>query len=221
MGWDTITFDCYGTLVDWERGISGAFLEAAGADGVDLAPGEVIAAYHRIEPLVQADAYRRYREVLRETALSVAEELNWRLTPTRADFLADTLADWPLFEDTRPALRRLKSRFSLAILSNVDDDLLWRTLERIGVEFDWVVTAEQTRSYKPAHEHFREALRRLRGGRERWLHAAQSYFHDIRPAGELGVAAVWVNRKQEIQPEGPAPLLVVRDLAELADLLGV
>lgn len=219
MNWDTITFDCYGTLVDWEAGITGSFIDAAAADGVSLDADEVITAYHRVERRVQAGAYRRYHDILCETALRVAERLGWPLTPRRADFLAETLPDWPVFDDTRPALERLKSRYRLAILSNIDDDLLAATIERIGVEFDWTVTAQGTRSYKPAHGHFREALRLLGGARERWLHAAQSYFHDIRPARELDVSAVWVNRKDEVQPEGPAPLHVVRDLAELADWL--
>ena len=220
MDWDTITFDCYGTLVDWETGIVEAFAGAAKADGIGVSAGAVLAAYHEVEPRIQRGTYRRYREVLRDTALEIAQRFDWSLPPERAEFLADSLPDWPVFDDTRPALERLKARYKLAILSNIDEDLLAGTLERVGVEFDWTLTAEQTRSYKPAHGHFREALSRLGSDSDRWLHVAQSYFHDIRPARDLGVSAVWVNRKDEARPGGPAPVHVVRDLQGLADWLG-
>lgn len=221
MTWETVTFDCYGTLVDWEGGIAEAFLKSAAEDGLALEPAEVISAYHVVEPKVQAGPYRRYRDMLAETALRVAERLGWPLTPGRAGFLASCLPDWPVFPDTRPALERIKSRFKIAILSNIDDDLLAATLQRIGVDFDWAITAQQTRSYKPAPGHFREAIRRVGGQRERLLHAAQSLFHDIRPACELGLSAIWVNRKAEVRVDGPPPLSEVVDLTGLADWLGV
>ncbi len=220
MDWDTLTFDCYGTLVDWETGIARAFQEEAARDRIVLEREEIVAAYHQVEPKVEAGAYRPYRQVLEETALRVAERLGWPLTPRRARFLADSLPDWPVFPDTRPALERLRRRFQLAILSNVDDDLLRATLERIGVEFDWTVSAERTRSYKPAPRHFKEAIRRVGGRKGRLLHVAQSRFHDIEPATRLGLAAVWVNRKGESAGDGPRPLRVVADLTELADWLG-
>lgn len=221
MKWDTISFDCYGTLVDWESGIADVFCDTAATDGVTLDRDAVLTAYHEIEPKVQAGSYRLYREVLSETALRVAEWLGWPLTHSGVSFLAESLPDWPVFEDTRPALERLKSRFDIAILSNIDDDLLQATLARIAVEFDWTVTAENTRSYKPAHPHFREAIRRAGGDRGRLLHAAQSYYHDIAPATGLGLSAIWINRKGEDQPAGRSPLLTVRNLAALADWLEV
>lgn len=218
MTWTTVSFDCYGTLVDWESGISTAFREAAAADGIDLERAAIIAAYHEVEPQIQATQYRPYRDILAETAQRVAARLGWDLDPGRTGFLAESLPDWPVFADTRPALERLKSRFAIAILSNIDDDLLQATIERIGVDFDWTVTAQQVRSYKPAHAHFREALRRVEG-RGSLLHAAQSYFHDIRPTAELGIAAVWVNRLDEEAGEGGEPLQVLGGLTELADWL--
>jgi 2-haloacid dehalogenase len=215
--WDTLSFDCYGTLVDWVTGITTAFSKAADRDGIELAAADVIAAYHEVEPEVQADTYRPYRDVLGETALWVATRLAWPLEPERAGFLAESLPDWPVFADTRPALERLKSRYKLAILSNVDDDLLEETMGQIGVEFDWTVTAQQVRSYKPGHAHFLEALKRLDGDRGRLLHVAQSKFHDIRPCAELGVDSVWVNRQDEVLDEKLRPLHVVKDLAELVE----
>lgn len=219
MKWDTVSFDCYGTLVDWETGIGEAFCSAAARDGVQLERAEVLAAYHEIEPAVEAGAFRPYREVLRETARQVAERLGWPLRSEQAHFLADSLRDWPLFDDTRTALERLKSRYQLAVLSNVDEDLLEGTLQRIGVRFDWTVTAELTRSYKPAFAHFEEAVRRVGGDASRLLHAAQSLFHDVRPATELGLATVWVNRGRQILTVDLTPRHVVHDLEELADWL--
>lgn len=221
MKWDTITFDCYGTLVDWETGIAGAFCDTAANHGVTLERDEVLTAYHEIEPKVQAGSYRPYAEVLCETAVRVAERLGWPLTKSGASFLAESLPDWPLFEDTRPALERLKSRFDIAVLSNIDDDQLQTTLARIAVEFDWTVTAQNTRSYKPAHSHFKEAIRRVGGDHGRLIHAAQSYYHDIGPATGLGLSSVWINRKGEDQPAGHNPLHTVRNLAALADWLEV
>ncbi len=221
MKWDTISFDCYGTLVDWESGIADVFCDAAATSGVTLDRNAILTAYHEIEPKVQAGSYRLYKEVLSETALRVAEWLGWPLTHSGASFLAESLPDWPVFEDARPALERLKSRFDIAILSNIDDDLLQATLARIAVEFDWTVTAQNTRSYKPAHPHFREAIRRVGGDRGRLLHAAQSYYHDIAPATGLGLSAIWINRKGEDQPAGRSPLHTVRNLAALADWLEV
>ncbi|UCC73768.1 MAG: HAD-IA family hydrolase [Gemmatimonadota bacterium] len=221
MAWDTVSFDCYGTLVDWETGITSAFRRAAAADGIELEPAAVIAAYHAAEPQVQADHYRPYSDVLGETALRVAQRLGWSLAPEQAGFLAESLPDWPAFSDTRQALERLKARFRLAILSNIDDALLEATIAGIGVEFDWTVTAQQVRSYKPGHAHFLAALSNLDGDRGRLLHAAQSKFHDIRPAGELGIDCVWVNRKGEELDDGLEPLRVVGDVAELAEWLGV
>jgi len=217
--WQVVTFDCYGTLVDWETGITQAFAAEAHRDGLSLGRGEVIAAYHAVEPEVQSARYRPYREVLAETAVRVAHRLDWDLPAERAGFLAASLPDWPVFEDTRSALERLSMRFAIAVLSNIDDDLLAATIDRIGVGFDWTVTAQQVRSYKPALDHFQEAMRRAGGGR-RLLHAAQSYYHDIRPALDLGLDAVWVNRKRE-QAGGPEPLRVVTNLHELADWLGL
>jgi 2-haloacid dehalogenase/putative hydrolase of the HAD superfamily len=220
MSWSVVTFDCYGTLVDWESGLADAFRAEAERDGFQLRRDEIISIYHDVEPEVQAGEYRLYRDVLAETARRVAARLGWALPPERAGFLAESLPDWPVFVDTRPALERLRTRFDLAILSNVDDDLLAATMERIGVAFDWAVTAQQVRSYKPAKGHFQRAIERAGGDRRRLLHAAQSYFHDIRPALQLKLDAVWVNRKGE-EVDGARPLHSVRDLQELAEWLEV
>ncbi len=211
MDYDIVTFDCYGTLIDWETGISEAIAAAALEDGVLLTRDRITRTYHEVEPTVEAAEYRPYREVLRDTAIGVAQRLGWDLAREQARFLADGLSRWPAFADTDAALERMKANgYKLGILSNVDDDLLRHTLSHFEVEFDLLVTAEQVRSYKPAHGHFQRARSLI--GDERWLHAAQSYFHDIVPACELGISVVWVNRKAE------APLGDARADGEVATL---
>lgn len=219
-GWDTISFDCYGTLVDWESGIADAFIEAAARDGVGLeSPREILDLYREIEAQVEAGPFQPYREVLAETERRIAARLDWELDSGTAGFLPRSLPDWPVFADTREALERLKSRFRIAILSNVDDDLLAATIRRIGIDFDFTVTAQQLRSYKPAPGHFHEALHRVAGDRGRLLHAAQSYFHDVIPAAQLGISVVWINRDAAHLPDGPKPLEIFDDLASFADWL--
>lgn len=216
--YDVLTFDCYGTLVDWERGIAEALERAAGADGVTLDRAAALRAYHEIEPRVQAERYRRYREVLALTARAVAERLGWPLAPGREAFLPESLPTWPPFPDTNGALRRLRDAgHRLAILSNVDDDLLAGTRRHLDVAFDFVVTAQQVGSYKPAPGHFAAARERI--GAARWLHVAQSYFHDVQPARALGIASAWINRKGERPLDERGPDHQFRTLAEAADFL--
>lgn len=216
--YDVITFDCYGTLIDWERGIGAAFARAAAADGVALDPVKVLATYAELEPVVEAETYRSYREVLTETARRVAARLGWPLAEERASLLAESLPGWQPFADTNPALERLAAQgYRFGILSNVDDDLLTGTLRHLRVSFDLLVTAQQVGSYKPAHGHFLIARRRI--GERRWLHAAQSYFHDVVPAQALGIPIAWINRKGEAASDGRRADRELRTLVELADWL--
>lgn len=216
--YDVVTFDCYGTLIDWETGIAQAFLAAARGEGVTLERGAVLAAYAEVEPAVEASGYRRYRDVLVETAVGVARRLGWGLTREGARFLPESLPGWKPFPDTGPSLEALRTAgYRLGILSNVDDDLLAGTRRNFPVGFELLVSAEQVGSYKPAHGHFLEARRRLSG--QRWVHAAQSYFHDIEPAAALSVPVVWVNRKGERAGGAARPDGEVTDLAGLVEWL--
>jgi 2-haloalkanoic acid dehalogenase type II len=216
--YDVITFDCYGTLIDWEGGISAAFARAMAADARQLDRAQMLKAYAEIEPAVEAETYRPYRDVLTETAQRVANRLGWPLSPEQVSFLAESLPAWQPFADTNQALERLvKAGYSLGILSNVDDDLLAGTRCHFTVTFDLIVTAQQVGSYKPTHRHFIEARQRL--GDKRWLHAAQSYFHDVIPARALGIPVAWINRKHELASDGGRAEREFHTLTELADWL--
>jgi len=216
--YDIITFDCYGTLIDWENGISRAFAKAAGADGRHLDRTQVLKAYNEVEPSVEAETYRPYRDVLTQSAQRLAAHFKWPLSRERAVFLAESLPEWPTFADTNPALERLVvAGYSLGILSNVDDDLLAGTRRHFTVTFDLIVTAQQVSSYKPAHRHFTEARQRIGG--KRWLHAAQSYFHDVIPACALGIPVAWINRKHEAAADGGGVERECHTLTDLADWL--
>jgi len=219
-GWDVLTFDCYGTLVDWEGGIAAALSGRARRDGVELDVPEVLRAYAEVEPRVQRERFRPYRDVLARAAVEVGRRMGWALDLGEAAFLAESLASWPLFRDTNPALQRFAAAgIELGILSNVDNDLIAGTVRQFAVPFGFMVTAEDVGSYKPAPGHFEAAARRIRG--RRWLHVAQSWFHDVEPAVALGIPVAWVNRRGEAEGGSARPVTVVPDLGVLGDWLGL
>ena len=215
---DVVTFDCYGTLIDWESGIREAFAAEARRLSAPVDTERALGLYAEIEPVVEAEAFRRYREVLAETARRIASRLGWPLPEARAGFLAESLPSWRPFPDTNRALIQLaRAGYDLGILSNVDDVLLNWTRRHFLASFPIIVTAEEVGSYKPAPGHFL-AARTLIGGR-RWVHAAQSYFHDVVPARALGIPVAWINRKGEAAPDGGKPDQAFPTLIELADWL--
>jgi 2-haloacid dehalogenase len=218
-GFEVITFDCYGTLIDWERGILGAVRSAFPA--LAKTDTEILQAYSEIEPAIQTGNYRPYREVLREILAEMSREFD--RTPVFADALARSLGEWKPFPDTVPALRRLKERYKLAIISNIDDDLFAQSAAQLKVPFDYVITAQQAGSYKPALRNFELAAERMAIAKHKWLHVAESLFHDIAPANKLGIANIWVNRRGD-KPASASrlsnvtPGFTVPDLKALADL---
>jgi 2-haloacid dehalogenase len=213
-----LTFDCYGTLIDWLGGMRSAIAATPSLDGCDL--DLLLMDREQDELDTEIGPYRLYREVL---AISLARAARrQRLEPTEEELskFADSVGDWPMFAETHEALIRLKERYRLAILSNIDTDILKRTVATFDVPIDELVTAEQLRSYKPAYAHFNEALTRLDLPKAQVLHVAQSVRHDIAPATKLGWNVAWVNRLGERLPDGIRPNVVTSNLNELVTLLG-
>lgn len=219
---DWVSFDCYGTLVDWESEICGAVDGVLRAHGVRRSRGEILDLFAEIEPRVQSsDAHLTYRCVLRRVMVEMGDALGIRCSEPELDCLADSLAGWPVFPEVREALTALQTRYKLAVISNVDDALFAGTAEALGVEFYAVVTAEQAQSYKPSRRNFDLAAARMGEETDAWLHVAESLFHDIGPANRLGISSVWVNREGRgggTRRTDAVPDLVVSDLAELADM---
>jgi 2-haloacid dehalogenase len=210
----TLTFDCYGTLIDWKRGVREAVADIESLRDADV--DRLILDRERIERDIQRGPYRLYREVLAESLIGAAREQSIEVDPVRARRFAETQAEWPPFDESRSALARLAERFQLAILSNVEDEVLRASVERLGAPFEELVTAEQLRSYKPAPAHFEAALARLGIEKERILHVACSEYHDIRPARGLGFRTAWIDREGRAPQTGSNADLVVPDLTSLA-----
>jgi len=222
-----LSFDCYGTLIDWESGILGAVRPVLERHGVASSDEEILTLHARLESAEEAGAYRPYAEVLRGVMFGLGAQLGFTPNDSDLEALPASVGAWPPFEDTVEALRRLASRFALVIVSNIDDEMFAATSKLLEVPFVEVVTAEQVGSYKPAKAHFEVALERLGVGRERVLHVAQSLFHDHVPAQELGFSTVWINRRSRIPGFGATPRAAATpdhefpDLASFADAVGV
>jgi len=218
-----LTFDCYGTLIDWDSGILSTLRPILATHGRNLSDAGILELFAAIERDEEAGEYRTYRQILETVSTKMAARLSFRITTQEVRSLPDSLGDWPPFPDTVEALRKLKTRYKLAVISNTDDDLFARTATHLEVPFDAVITAQQARSYKPSLNNFRLALQRLGADPEQVLHVAQSLRHDIEPANELELKSVWVNRRGRPGASGgPAgsaqPDLVVPDMATLASL---
>jgi 2-haloacid dehalogenase/putative hydrolase of the HAD superfamily len=216
-----LTFDVYGTLIDWEAGAYEAFAAEAQRDGFTLEREELIPLFYEIQQQIQAGSYELYAEVLRRTAIQIAKRLGWPLEPSRSGFLPDSIQRWQPFKETRPVLARLAKKHKLGLLSNVDDKLLGHTRRHIPLDFDLVVTAQQVRSYKPDLAHFNECERRM-GTKRGWVHVAASYYYDVEPCLKKRIPVIWVNRsKAQLEPGQKKPDAEVATLREAAKLLGV
>jgi 2-haloacid dehalogenase len=223
-GYDALTFDCYGTLIDWETGILTGLRLVLVAHDVERDDDELLETYARHEARLEAGPYLPYREVLAGSLRGLAEELGFKPSDDEVLGFSRSVGNWPAFGDSGDALRQLKRRFRLGVITNCDDDLFAASDRRLGVEFDWVVTAQEARSYKPAVRNFELALERIDVPRERILHVAQSLFHDHVPAKRLGLTTVWINRRAGREgfgatpPATAEPDLTVPDMRTFADL---
>ena len=191
-----VTTDCYGTLIDWEKGLADAFRKEADRDGFSFDEGPFIARFLEVQAEIMSGSYELYAEVLRRAAVKVAKEIGWELEPSRAQFVPDSVAAWQPFREANAAMDRLSGRYDVGIVSNIDDKLLGVSRRHLRTELDIVVTAQQVRSYKPDEAHFRECARRL-GSKKGWVHIASGYNADIAPLLKMKVPVIWVNRHGE------------------------
>lgn len=221
-----ITFDCYGTLIDWENGMLEALRPLFSRNGHTVSDLQILELYGEIEAELEAGSYVPYRQVLSQAAREIGHRLGIEVSAKEGSAFAESLTRWKPFIDTVPALQSLARRFRLGIISNVDDDLFAETRKKLApVTFDFVVTAQQMQSYKPARRNFEEAIRRSGLAKDQILHAGQSLYHDIAPANALGIRNVWVNRPSIRPGSGAAkpgtakPTYQASTLAELSELL--
>ncbi len=216
-----VTFDVYGTLIDWEEGVYQAFKKEADRDGFTIEKDVIIPLFHEISREIEGGSYELYAEVLRRTALEIAKRIGWPLESSRSGFLPDSVQRWAPFKETNTQLRKFASKYQIGLISNIDDKLLGQTRRHLPSDFDLVVTAQQVRSYKPDPAHFKECERRV-GGKKGWVHVASSYYHDVEPCAKLKVPVIWVNRsKEQLEPSQKKPTEEVRTLLDAAKLLGL
>lgn len=192
-----ISFDCYGTLIDWETGILSALRPLLQNHSVDLSDTDLLQLYGELEAEAEAGEYKPYREILCNVVAGIGERLGFEITSAEQNSLPESVSSWRPFPDTIESLRKLHSNFQLAIISNIDDDLFAASARRLDITCDHVITAFQARAYKPSPTIFRLAQERLGISTREWLHAGQSIYHDVIPAKSLGISAVWVNRPSQ------------------------
>ena len=215
---EAVTFDCYGTLIDWEAGLAAALRAALGAHGVTADDEDLLSRYARFEAAAEAGPYLPYRDVLSTGLRGVAGEFGITLTEGETATFGGSVVDWPAFPDSVAALARLKERFRLGVLTNCDDDLFAASNARLGVEFDWIVTAQQVGSYKPSEANFLALFERVGLPRGRMLHVAQSLFHDHAPARRLGLTTVWIDRRHDRPGAGATPVAEASPNAVFPDM---
>ena len=216
-----VTFDVYGTLIDWETGAYEAFQAEAERDGFTIEREELIPLFYEVQKQIQAGSYELYAEVLRRTAVQIAKDLGWPLEPSRSGFLPESVQRWPPFKETIPTLQKIAKKYRNGLISNIDDKLLGQTRRHIPLDFDLVVTAQQVRSYKPDPAHFIECERRI-GGKKGWVHIAASYYYDVEPCLKRKIPVIWVNRnKEQLEGSQKKPDAEVTNLREAAKLIDV
>ncbi len=223
---DVLTFDCYGTLIDWETGILAGLHRVLDPGGVRAPDDDLLQRFARHEAALEAGPYLRYREVLARALRGVAAEYGVQATDDEAAAFGGSVGEWLAFPDSADSLTRLARRYRLGVITNCDDDLFAASNERLRVTFDWIVTAQQVRRYKPHVRGFERAFDLIGLPPKRILHVAQSLFHDHVPAKTLGLTTVWVDRRQGRAGTGATPAasaqpdLTVPDMATLAELAG-
>ena len=221
---EVLTFDCYGTLIDWETGIFSVLKPVLATHGKSVPDADILELYGEFEAQAETGPYASYREVLRSVVRAFGKQFAFTPTVAEVETLASSVPHWRPWPDTVRALRKLQARYRLGIISNIDNDLFDSTRRHLSVEFASVTTAQQAQCYKPALEIFRRALDKTGVAPSRILHVGQSVYHDVLPAQSLGLRTVWVNRPSPRGGVGAVrraegkPDLEVPDLSTLADL---
>lgn len=224
---EVLSFDCYGTLIDWESGILTPIKTILSSHTISISDKQILELFAERESIQETRDYLKYREILKKVVHNFGEQLNFVPNDTELNALADSVQDWQPFSDTVEALKALKKRYRLTIISNIDDDFFADTAKKLEVEFDWIITAEQVKSYKPSLQNFELAIQRMGIAPDKLLHIAQSVYHDIIPAKSMGLTAVWVNRRKGKEgfgatvPANGNPDLEVPDLKTLVSLMGL
>ncbi|NET26729.1 haloacid dehalogenase type II [Okeania sp. SIO1I7] len=222
---EIVSFDCYGTLIDWESGIITVLKNLIANHQINISPQQILEMFAKFESEAEAGEYIKYREVLKQVVEKIGKELNFQPTESELNSLANSIKNWQPFPDTITALQTLKQKYRIAIISNIDDDLFTDTAKHLQIEFDFVITAQQIKSYKPSQKNFKTAIKKMEITPEKLLHIAQSIYHDIVPAKAMGLSTIWVNRRQEKEglgatlPASEKPDLEVPDLKTLVDLI--
>ena len=215
-----ITFDCYGTLIDWEGGIREALKEISEKNNLNLDLSNISDKYIKVELQVEAEQYRKYHEVLQLSAKKLLKQMGFDISDEDALEFADSIYNWEPFPETHDVLVELKQKgYKLIILSNIDNEIIKRSIGLMGIDFDGVVTAEEVGSYKPNHGHWEEMIRRFNTQKEEVLHVAASYVHDIVPAKDQRFDAIWINRNSEQPTREIRPDLEFKDLRPLPNSL--
>lgn len=224
---EVLSFDCYGTLIDWESGILAALKTILLNHQVNLEDEQILEIYAQSESNHQGGDYLKYREILKKVVQDFCQRTNITPSESELNYLAESLKYWEPFPDTVEALKALKKRYKLTIISNIDDDLFADTAKHLEVELDWIITAEQVKSYKPSLQNFEFAIQRMGISPDKLLHVAESIYHDIIPTKSMGLTAVWVNRRKDKEgfgatvPASGTPDVEVPDLKSLVSLMGL
>jgi len=224
---EVLTFDCYGTLIDWESGIWEALRPVLANHRIGLLADKALELYGELESEAERGVYREYQTVLRTVLEGLGSRLGFAPSPVELQRFSESVKDWPAFPDSGPALHAFKKKYKLAIISNIDDDLFAFSAQRLQTPFDWVITAQQAQSYKPSLNNFQLAFERIGLPKNKILHVAQSLFHDIVPAKALGLSTVWIDRRHNqpgfgaTPPAQAQPDLEVPDLQTLAGVIGL
>ncbi|MFQ5633353.1 MAG: haloacid dehalogenase type II [bacterium] len=222
---EVLTFDCYGTLIDWEQGIINSLKPVFQKHSIDLPDNEILEYFAVFESEVESGEFLAYRDILQTVLECFGDVLNFVPTDRELQDFPNSIQNWPPFPDTVAALQNLAQKYKFAIISNVDDNLFAHSAKHLQVKFDWVITAQQVGAYKPSLENFRFAFRKIGVEPAKILHVAQSLYHDHAPAQKLGMTTVWVNRRKGLPGKGATPPadakpdLEVADLKSLVDLM--